>query len=65
MADIILMGIVILLVGLAVSYIVKSKRSGVKCIGCPSGGSCPGRKAHGGLCSCGRQEPENMENQKE
>lgn len=53
MVDIILMGIVILLVGLAVSYIVKSKKNGVKCIGCPSGGICSGRKDHGGTCSCG------------
>ena len=30
------------LVGGAVSYIVKAKKSGVKCIGCPAGGNCPG-----------------------
>lgn len=41
MADIIVVIILVILVGGAVAYIVKSKRSGVKCIGCPAGGSCP------------------------
>ncbi len=35
---------------LAVWYIIKSKRNGSKCIGCPSGGDCP-LKADG-KCSC-------------
>lgn len=37
------------IIGGAVAYIVKAKKSGVKCIGCPSGGSC-GQKT-GGSCS--------------
>ncbi len=40
MADIIILGIVVLLIGLAIVYIVKAKKSGVKCIGCS--GSCAG-----------------------
>ena len=31
----------VLILGLAVAYIVKAKRRGVKCIGCPAGGNCP------------------------
>lgn len=42
MADIIVTLILMLLIGSAVAYIVKAKKSGVKCIGCPAGGSCPG-----------------------
>ena len=41
MANIIVGGIIVLAVGAAVAYIVKAKKSGTKCIGCPSGGSCP------------------------
>lgn len=42
MTDVIVLIILVLLIGGAVAYIVKSKKSGVKCIGCPAGGSCPG-----------------------
>lgn len=42
MTDVIVLIILAVLVGGAVSYIVKAKKSGVKCIGCPAGGSCPG-----------------------
>lgn len=41
MADIIALIIIAAIVAAAVAYIVKAKRSGVKCIGCPAGGSCP------------------------
>lgn len=40
MADIIVGGIVLLALGAAIAYIVKEKKKGVKCIGCPSGGNC-------------------------
>lgn len=40
MADIIVILILILVVGSAVTYIVKQKKKGVHCIGCPSAGSC-------------------------
>lgn len=42
MKDIIISLILILIVGLAVFYIYKSKKSGKKCIGCPDSGSCNG-----------------------
>ena len=31
--------VIIILVGSAAAYLVKAKRSGVKCVGCPAGGS--------------------------
>lgn len=42
MADIIVIIILALLIGGAVAYMIKAKKNGVKCIGCPAGGSCPG-----------------------
>ena len=41
MADFIVIVILAVLIGAAVSYIIKAKKNGVKCIGCPAGGSCP------------------------
>ena len=41
MADFIIVAILLLIVGAAVRYIVKSKKSGAKCIGCPTGGCTP------------------------
>ena len=41
MTDLIALLILVLILGLAVAYIVKAKRRGVKCIGCPAGGNCP------------------------
>ena len=44
MADIIVLLILAFLIVGAVTYIVKAKKSGVKCIGCPAGGNCPGSR---------------------
>ena len=48
MENAILIIVLVAILGGAVAYIVKAKRNGVKCIGCPSGGSCGGKK--GGSC---------------
>ena len=42
MADVIAVIVLVILIGSAVTYIVNEKKKGVKCIGCPAGGSCPG-----------------------
>lgn len=39
-------GIIVLILGLAAGYVIKSKKSGKKCIGCP--GNCA-------ECGCGRK----------
>lgn len=44
--------VILLILGLAIGYIIKAKKNGVKCIGCPSGGSCSA-KNNGKGCSCG------------
>ncbi len=47
MNDLIVCLIIVAIIITAVIYIVKQKKKGVKCIGCPSGGSC-GKSS----CSC-------------
>lgn len=42
MANVIAVLVLAVLVGSASANIIKAKKSGVKCIGCPAGGSCPG-----------------------
>ncbi len=49
MKDIIAIGVIVIVVGLAVFYIIKSKKKGVKCIGCPVAGKCG--KQCDGQCS--------------
>ena len=42
MADVFAVIVLAILIGGAVTYIVNAKKKGVKCIGCPAGGNCPG-----------------------
>ena len=43
MTDIILGIIIIVIVGLAVAYIRKEKKRGVRCVGCPHSRNCGGK----------------------
>lgn len=49
-ANMIVILVLAVLVGWAVSYIVKEKKKGTRCIGCPSAGCCSKKVA--GSCSC-------------
>jgi hypothetical protein len=53
MIDIIVGGVLAVLVGAAIAYIIREKKKGVACIGCPAAGTCS-RKNHpdGEGCSC-------------
>ena len=42
MADIIVIIILVLLIGSSAAYMIRAKKNGVKCVGCPAGGCCPG-----------------------
>lgn len=53
MADLIVVVVLLLIVGAATVYIVKAKKKGVKCIGCPAGGNCSSKKDRNEQCSCG------------
>lgn len=49
MKDAIVISVLVLVLGLAIYAIYKSKKSGKKCIGCPDSGVCSGSC---GNCSC-------------
>lgn len=55
MENAIIIVVLVAIIGGAVAYIVKAKRSGVKCIGCSAGGQCAHKngKASDGGCGCG------------
>ncbi len=42
--------VIAVIFALAIFYVIRSKKKGRKCIGCPTSGSCP--SANGGCCSC-------------
>ena len=50
MTDLIILAVVVGIVGTAIVYIVKAKKSGTKCIGCPDAATCG--KCSAGGCSC-------------
>ena len=51
--DIIAIGSIVLIVGGAVAYIIKAKRSGQKCIGCPDSKTCSSGGCSGNCQGCG------------
>lgn len=51
MANVIVAGVVALILGVSITYIVKAKKAGVKCIGCPAGGTCSGN-CNGNCSGC-------------
>lgn len=53
MANLIIVIILLIIIGGAVAYIVKAKKSGVRCVGCPSGGNCSGKNNESSACNCG------------
>ena len=52
LVDYILIGVVVLILGLIVGFIYRSKKKGQKCIGCPDSGSCSSG-CNGGCSGCG------------
>lgn len=57
--DIIAIAVIVLIVGGAIAYIIKAKRSGQKCIGCPDSKTCSGNCAGcGGSCGCKTENKE-------
>ena len=52
MSDIIVVAIVVVVLGLAIGYIVREKKRGAKCIGCPHARECASRNQSGGCSSC-------------
>lgn len=50
MENVILILVLALILGGAVAYIIRAKRRGVKCIGCPMGASCAKKGGCSGQC---------------
>ena len=55
MENFIIVIVLLIIVGLAVMYIIKEKKKGVKCIGCPAAGNCS-HKCNGASGGCGGKE---------
>ncbi|MBQ8589646.1 MAG: FeoB-associated Cys-rich membrane protein [Firmicutes bacterium] len=53
MTDIVVGGILLVILAAAISYIVKAKKAGVKCVGCPEGCSCSAKNDGGSSSGCG------------
>lgn len=54
MVNFIVVAIIVVAVVAALAYIIKAKKSGAKCIGCPDACSC-GKKNDGSACHCGEE----------
>lgn len=53
MINVIVAIVILILVGAAFTYIVREKKKGSKCIGCPAAGSCSGKHQEDAPgCSC-------------
>lgn len=61
MTDIIVLAVIAAIVCAAAAYVIKAKKSGAKCIGCPSGGNCHSHNAakNSEVCSCGCGKTKN------
>ena len=55
MKDIIIIAVVVVIIGLALWYVIRAKKSGKKCIGCPSGCSCE-KKNGKASCCCDKEK---------
>ena len=53
MINIVITAVIVLIVGSAVAYIIKQKRSGRKCIGCPNAKHCASARSG---CNCGSND---------
>ncbi|MBE6601800.1 MAG: FeoB-associated Cys-rich membrane protein [Ruminococcaceae bacterium] len=59
--DWIVIAVITLIIGGAVAYIVKAKKSGKKCIGCPDSSSCCQKNA----CHCCSSQCNEKQNSKQ
>ena len=58
MENFIIIAIVVLIIGCAIAYIIKEKKKGIKCIGCPNAEMCSmaqKQKCNGGCADKGNE----------
>jgi uncharacterized protein (UPF0333 family) len=53
MENLLLVLVILLIVGGAAAYVIRAKKQGQKCIGCPYSKECAAR---GGSCGCGSEK---------
>ena len=51
--DMVIILVLIVIIGLACAYIIKAKKNGEKCIGCPMSKQCGSKNQEGTECGCG------------
>lgn len=56
MTDLIIGAVVVLVVGMALAYIIKEKKKGVRCIGCSHAGTCASKAKSSSGCGCGSHQ---------
>ncbi len=57
LATVIAIAVLVLVVSLALWYIIREKKRGVKCVGCPYAGSCTKHgEPHTAAQHCGKQQ---------
>ena len=59
--DIIVALVILLIVGGAVAYIIKAKKSGKKCIGCPDSGACCSKGGCSSCCICSENDSQEKD----
>ena len=52
MTNFIIVAVLVLILGAAIFYIVKEKKKGTVCIGCPNAGTCASKKGNDSNCDC-------------
>ena len=52
MASVIVAVVMLIIIGAAIAYIVKEKKKGTVCIGCPHAGTCASKNSNDSGCSC-------------
>lgn len=55
MADLIVAMLVLMIIAAAVAYIIRAKKKGARCIGCPAAGKCSGKSGAASECCCGKE----------
>ncbi|MBE6672635.1 MAG: FeoB-associated Cys-rich membrane protein [Ruminococcaceae bacterium] len=54
--------LVVAALGGAIAYVIRAKKKGAKCIGCPHSSSCPSAKGGASSCGCGCGESRGKQN---
>jgi len=57
--DIVIILVLIMVLALSITYIIKAKKSGAKCIGCPSSKECGSNNNTSCGCGCSECNSEN------